>query len=260
MAMDILNKYFEDGSKKEVPKILIYSFDDSKDEVTDALVSFRAGMARWIVDRERYSDDYEQRVKNAYEELKLLVRGNFLELADLEDIPTWRKLMTDIYEQHQAHKNIVVFIDGISQVEYEGEDKRLERNESKSTEMKKLTNLLQIPVLITQEPPKDCPVRPTKDHIAETRRWSLDAKLVICLSELDGKVKEEQSRSDSIIYPEVVMSIEKNKWSPFKGFFFTQLDVTHLRFKQMDLKTMLDADRTALLKRKISYELGATKR
>lgn len=247
LAMDVLKTYIGEDIR---PSIVLYTLDDNKDETIPCLVSCLSGISRNVVDRSRGGDnDKEQVIEKTYETLIMLAEAGLLDVLELDDIGTWSNLISDIERQHERNPNLIVFIDGISQIEYDKKTQRLESNENKSIELKQLANRLNIPIVITQEPPKTCPIRPGKDDIAETRRWGFDAKVVIGLSDVDHQVRDEIAKSCGLakIFPEIVLSVEKNKWSSFKSFFFGRLITSKGRIE------ILPFDK-GMLARKLDFE------
>lgn len=247
MAVDLLSGYV---GRDDAPRVVVYTFDDNKETVIEILVSSLSDMTRNTVDRSRHGDDYkEQVIKKSYDILAAFADNDQFEIVSEEEIATWGDFMADIYRQHNINNKCILFIDGISQLEYDKDTKRLEKNEAKSIDLKKIANELKIPIVITQEPPKLCPVRPTKEDIAETRRWGFDAKVVLAMSDVDDLCREQSAESGETVFPEIVVSVEKNKWSSFKGYFFGRL-LTNTS------KIGLLPHTPEMKKRKIDYELG----
>lgn len=254
LAMDVLTSYL--GEADEMPLVVIYTLDDNKDEIITCLVSYLSGYTRLEVDRSRQGDgDKEEVIAQTYETLAQLSQSGYLDILCFDDILTWGNLVADIQRQYERNHRLIVFIDGISQVEYDKKTKRLESNENKSIELKQLSNRLNIPIIITHETPKMCPVRPTKEDIAETRRWGYDAKVVIGLSDIDNKVRDEIAKSEgnTYIFPEIVISVEKNKWSAFKSFFFGRLISSRCKIEMLPF----DPEK---LRRKVDFEFGRAPR
>ena len=256
LAVDVMTTYLCENEDAP-PSVIIYTLDDNRDETTDCLISCLTGLPRDTVDRSRQGDaDKEELISKAYDTVIDLVNNGYLDIVCLDDIQTWSNLIADIERQYERNPRLIVFIDGISQIEYDKKTKRLESNENKSIEMKQLANRLRIPIIITQEPPKTgCPIRPGKDDIAETRRWGFDAKVVIGLSDLDNQVREEIAKSEGMakIYPEIVISVEKNKWSSFKSFFFARLITSRVKIDMIPFSG-------EMLARKLDFEYGSRPR
>lgn len=247
MAVDITDEY---AGREDAPRVVIYTFDDNMDTITEALISSLVGMTRSTVDRSRRGDTYKEEViKTGYDVLITAAKDHKFEMISIDEIDTWGALISDIYRQHSINNNCVLFIDGISQIEYDKDTKRLEKNEAKSIELKKIANELKIPIVITQEPPKMCPIRPTKEDIAETRRWGFDAKVVIAMSDVDDVARDLSAETGETVYPEIVISVEKNKWSGFKGYFFGRLLTNKSKIELLGYTRELK-------ERKRNYELG----
>ena len=245
MAIDIVENHCKDAKP---PRVAIYTFDDPLKKCFRNLISCITQIPRKIISRKRVTPEKEEQVKAGKDALEGLMNAGIVDILCRKNIETWGNFVANVEKQYQINPKLIVVIDGISQIEYDKATKRLESNEAKSSDLKALAARLNIPILLSQEVPKGNIVRPTKEDVAETRRWCYDADVIICLSNLDNKTRDESVRLNQKLHQEVVVSIEKSKTgSTLFHFGLLRNDIYQIEF----IKSTPE-----LLIRKNNYEKG----
>lgn len=229
MAVDMLETACKKGNKPV--KVVVYTFDDSDDDVRWMLVAAIAGVNKDIVDRKRLSPADDAKVEDAYNFLITLSEAGLFCLRSFRDIQDVDALLDDIKMQDTQMKammpeaKLAVFMDGQSNLSCKGRDIR-EMNINKANLAMQIAADLKFPFLVSLEVPKlNNRWRPIKEDSAESVKYAYNSKVSICMSPIDDRTEEEPG------YTVIMMKIDKNKFSGFKGSVFGYLEGGKARFR-----------------------------
>ena len=222
--------------------VAFYTFDDSKDKIIDNLISNMTSISKAKVNCNwNRTQEQDAAIREAYNILKMYSDDGRLDIKEFNEIKHIDDLLVDVREKHSWNPNLVVIIDGIALLGT-SEKNIIESENHKSMEFKHICNELKIPIILTLELPKNAFHRPTRDDGKNSGRYAYDAQVVLCISEVDEKHKEQN------IEPALLMDFDKNKF----GSKFTEYALLVGEYARYDM--IDDFDRQDYKNRMIQYD------
>jgi hypothetical protein len=195
-------------------KVLYLSLDDSKKYTVYRFLSILTGYHINDV-RKKSNDPNKRNTLNAKRQFLLdLIENDRLDVQDLSDLTHIDQLKT-ILEAMKSTKNLVLFIDGVYNLEVDSSKQGIRiENIERALALKTIVDKYSIPVVASGELRKKTSVdgknkKPTLHDIMETGKFVYNANVVWLLSGKADELKTDE--------PLVTLEFAKNKLSDFKG-------------------------------------------
>lgn len=204
LAMDVLKTH-----KAEIP-IVFYTFDDTVEEIVNAMVAFLSKLPRNTIDRQRKSKMDEVTIQGVYKFLINAAHKNKFAIKSFDQIANFYELEKDIKNNLEVDHKTVFFIDGPNNLP------GLESESLRVTHIRRSGLILKLaqhcPIFMTHELRKiNDKRRPTREDFNESGKYAFDSDVCILLSPEDEALFKKQQNMN------VIFDIDKNKNSAYKG-------------------------------------------
>ncbi len=199
-------------------KVLYYSLDDTKKYTVYRFISIISGIHINNIKKPKLLNLSGERNKleSARKYILNLVETERLVIKDLSDIQHIDECLKDI-EDFGNHDNLIVFIDGLYNLEVSSDKAEGIRTENieRANRVKLIVDSFGLPIIATGELRKKTAnqgknSKPTIDDLMESGKFAYNASLVLLLS----ADKVDDLKSDK---PVINIEFTKNKLSDFKG-------------------------------------------
>jgi DNA primase catalytic core len=203
-------------------KGIYFSLDDNRDVIINRLLGFLTDIPLNQIQRKQENTTNQMKLVQAYDSLISLSDQGRLDIKDLSEVDSISKCEKIIREN--VNRPLFVVIDGLYNLEIEGNQSTREMNIDRANRIKTLVDIHKIPVICSGELRKkttgdNSKKPPTLHDIMETGKLAYNANIVWLLY---PKNISSFSTDDE---PELVLEFAKNKLS----FFRSTIDLKFVR-------------------------------
>ena len=204
-------------------KCIMYAFDDDKDYMRHMLIAFLSEVDKNEVDCKASTICRQEKVDKAYAELVGYAESGRFILKDYDDIEHFDDLLADMKAEIKDCNEMCVFLDGQANLDCDVRDIRA-ANVYKANMLKRVSNQLKMPVLLTLEVPKTSSIwRPEKEDVMESVKYTFNCVVIIAISLINKDTYSEPG------YTVLVMDLVKNKFGKYKDYIFAMLQGEYAR-------------------------------
>lgn len=208
MALDVIE------SNPDV-NVLYFSLDDNWNVIANRFVGILTGLPLNQLQRKQTLETDALKIKVAYDKLCQLADSGRLHIRDLSEVSDYAQAEAVIRELCDGG-NLVVFLDGLYNLEVETNGSIREENIERAKALKSIVDVYQIPIICTAELRKKAKEdglnkKPTVSDIMETGKFGYNGTVVWLLSTNYKESKE----NDEI---ELILDYGKNKAGGYKGY------------------------------------------
>lgn len=222
MTWDVLS------SNKHV-SVLFITIDDTREKITNNILACASNRSQNIVDRKRNDVDAHA-VDKAYTQVigwTMEKRLNVVDSSSFDNEPN--NLYNIIQKARKNYDNLVVFVDGIANLNMKGTGE--ERHSNIAMMFKHLwkptmSGLPAIPIVLSSELKRTEGKRPKKNDLKGSSKYEYTADVVACLS------AEDEEAFNAKRNMRVIIDIDKNKMGSGKGFVYSVFDPDKSKFTE----------------------------
>jgi replicative DNA helicase len=196
--------------------VFFYSLDDDRGTIVNRILAMLTGIEINNVQCKQSDPKHQRLVDQAYSYLTTLYERKRLIIKDIAELNDAGDIEIDVRRiKHKEH--VVVFIDGLYNLNVAGESKSVrEENIKRAMRMKEITKTYKIPLITTAELRKrqqsdDKNKRPSMHEIMETGKYAYNADVVWMLSPHDYDSYDVQDE------PTIMLKFDKNKLAAYRG-------------------------------------------